>query len=110
MKNENIARILRYYRKINRLSVKNVAEIFDESNNRVAIKTIYAWESGRTQPDADTLLFLCKLYKIENILETFGYSNNSKEPIYLTEFEDKLIRAYRNHPELHMAIDKLLEL
>ena len=44
-------------------------------------KTIYGWENGNSQPNADTLMTLCGYYHIENILETFGYCPApSKDP------------------------------
>lgn len=73
MKNPNIAKVLKEYRKQNHYSVEDVVFKLEEQNLPFATKTIYGWESGQTQPDADTLLVLCKIYKIDNILETFGY-------------------------------------
>lgn len=111
MKNPNIATMLKYYRKLNNLSVKDVVNIFKENNNTVAEKTIYGWESGQTQPNADTLMFLCKLYKIDNILETFGYHNgNTQAHVVLNEFEKNLILNYRKNKEMQPAIKRLLEL
>ena len=111
MKNENIGKMLKYNRKLNKLSVKEVSDLLCENHNPVAAKTIYGWESGHTQPDADTLLYLCDLYKIDNILETFGYESNPKPPQpQLTEFEYEVIKKYRQHPDMHDAIHKLIEL
>ena len=58
MKNPVIAKMLKYYRKANNLSVDDIAAYLDECGISVANKTIYGWESGQTQPDADTLLLL----------------------------------------------------
>ncbi len=110
MKNNNIARVLKYYRKLNNYSVKDVSKMLNDVNLSFAEKTIYAWETGRTQPDADTLLYLCRLYDIDNILDTFGYTNNNPSHVIVTEFEKNLILSYREHPEFHSAIDKLLDL
>ena len=68
MKNPNIAKVLKEYRKQNHYSVEDVVFKLEEQNLPFATKTIYGWESGQTQPDADTLLVLCKIYKIDNIL------------------------------------------
>lgn len=110
MKNLNISKVLKYYRKQNKLSVTEVSVLLKDNNLSVAPKTIYGWESGQTQPDADTLLLLCKIYGIENILETFGYENGSTSPIILTEFEETLIMRYRETPEMQNAVHKLLGL
>lgn len=63
--------------------------------------------AGQTQPDADTLLVLCKIYKIDNILETFGYQPPSEE-LFLSKEEHELIQKYRQHEEMQNAVKKLL--
>ena len=73
MKNRKIAEVLKAYRKMNNLSVRDVTELLEEKSLKVAEKTVYGWESSATQPDADTLLLLCDIYNIDNILGTFGY-------------------------------------
>lgn len=55
MKNPVIAKMLKYYRKSNNLSVDDIAAYLDECGISVANKTIYGWESGQTQPDADII-------------------------------------------------------
>ena len=108
MKNEKIAEVLKEYRKRNNLSVRDVSGLLKKKSLTVAEKTIYGWESGQTQPNADTLLILCELYNIENVLGTFGYSKD--EELNLTNHEHMLILNYRRHPEIQEAVDKLLDL
>lgn len=110
MKNPAISQMLKHYRKINQLSVQQVADYLCESKIEVATKTIYGWESGRTQPDADIFMYLCYLYKIDDILATFGYSKPDEVPFALSTEERKLIEAYRNHSEYKDAINKLLDI
>ena len=110
MKNERIGAILRYYRKVNNLSVSDVAKLLESEDTIVAEKTIYGWENSQTQPDADNLLKLCKIYHIDNILSSFEYLPEEDNPIRLTEFEEKMVRHYRDHPEYQSAIKKLLNL
>lgn len=108
MKNAMIAQVLKEYRKSNKLSVRDVSKKFEEKSMYVAEKTIYGWESGQTQPDADTLLVLCDIYNIDNILGTFGYSD---EPVFhITQFEKRLIQRFREKPEMQDAVAKLLDL
>lgn len=108
MKNPNIAKMLKYYRKCNRLTVAEVSEKLEEiSPIPVARKTIYGWESGQTQPDADMLLRLCKIYKIDDILSAFGYVSE-KDRFSLSTVEKNLILNYREKPELQSAINMLL--
>lgn len=110
MKNPKIAMYLKYYRKYNGLSVAEVSEILRKHNVTAAVKTIYGWENGQSQPDADTFMLLCEIYNIDNILETFGYTDSAPEPLLLTDDEKKLIMSYRSHPEMHEAIGKLLDM
>lgn len=111
MKNPRIATVLKYYRKLNKLSVKQVADIFEEHHNKVAPKTIYGWESGNTQPDADTLMFLCELYNIENILITFGYKEaTANDSFVVSDFERRLIENYRIQTDFQPAVNRLLKL
>ena len=93
MKNRKIAEVLKAYRKMNNLSVRDVTELLEEKSLKVAEKTVYGWESSATQPDADTLLLLCDIYNIDNILGTFGYTD--EEPINLTKHEHSVLgKAY----------------
>lgn len=110
MKNENIAKVLKAYRKHNHLSVNEVATRLEQRSLPVAPKTIYGWESGQTQPDADTLLLLCDIYQIDDILNAFGYLKEETEPLMLTAFEKQLILKYRNSPAMQDAVNKLLDL
>lgn len=110
MKNPKIAEMLKQYRKINHLSVSDVAEYLRTKDVDIAVKTIYGWESGQTQPSADNLMHLCRLYKIQDILATFGYQTAPDHLAPLSNKERQLIYSYRKHPELQKAIDKLLDL
>ncbi|MGN0483087.1 MAG: helix-turn-helix domain-containing protein [Lachnospiraceae bacterium] len=107
LKNEKIAKVLKDTRKQNNLSVREVASELENHSLHVAEKTIYGWESGQSQPDADTLLVLCDIYDINDILGTFGYKET--EPFHITQHEKELIMQYRKHPEMHEAIERLLK-
>ncbi len=108
MKNETIAKALKESRKQNALSVKEVAARLHDKSLDFSEKTIYGWENGQSQPNADTLLILCEIYNIHNILGTFGYIE--KQPLEITHFEESLIVRLREHPEMLEAIKKLLGL
>lgn len=107
MKNPNISKVLKAYRKLNHYTVNDVVLRLGDNNLPVAAKTVYGWESGQTQPDADTLLVLCKIYKIDNILETFGY-DDTEEELLLSEEERQIIRKYRENTSMQPAVKKLL--
>lgn len=111
MRNPNIASALKYYRKLNKLSVNEVSAILKENNFQAAPKTIYGWESGNTQPDADTLMVLCEIYHIDNVLEAFGYKQSSNDTtLILTEQEKQLVLKYREQEAMQPAVNKLLNL
>lgn len=46
MKNPKISVMLKYYRKLNELSVQDVSNYLKKEGNPAATKTIYGWESG----------------------------------------------------------------
>lgn len=104
---KNIAKVLKEYRKRNNYSVKDVSILLEERDIKAAIKTIYGWESGQSQPSADILLTLCEIYNIENILSAFGYSD--KVDFQISSQERALVKSYRAHPELQSAVNILLQ-
>ncbi len=111
IRNQNIGRILRQYRQQNSFTVTDVANQLKTEEKFVSPKTIYGWENGHAFPDADTLLKLCNIYGIHNLLSTFGYNDlPSSSTLSLSEKEQQLICRYRSMPELQPAIDKLLDL
>ena len=109
MKNPLIAERLKFYRKKNNLTIPQVSELLSQTQP-VAVKTISGWESGHTQPVADTLMRLCCIYHIDNILEIFGYKSQKKAVFNLTAQEKNLIEEYRNHPDMQKAVQRLLEI
>lgn len=112
MKNELLANTLRYYRKQEHLSVQDVVLLLKENNINISPKTLYAWENGNTKPDVPTMMVLCNLYHIPNIQQLLGSpASDTHEgiPVYLSLKEQRLIQQYRCHPEMHQAIEKLLE-
>lgn len=111
MKNPKIGNVLKYYRKLNDLSVNEVSELLTKYNSPAASKTIYAWENSTTQPDADTLMLLCEIYHIENVLEAFGYKEKEvNPPLSLTQHEKNLVLKYRKNKLMQPAVDRLLGL
>ena len=110
MKNPKIAQVLKYHRKLSQLSVQEVSDILKDHNIVAAPKTIYGWENGQTQPNADTLMVLCQLYHIEDALYTFGYKEKQEEPITLSKEEEQIIMACRKDEELRRVLIRLLNL
>lgn len=109
MKNPNIAVMLRYYRKLRNYSINDVSEILKKHNVKAATKTIYSWENATTQPSADTLMLLCEIYEIPNVLEVFGYAKlEDGVDCILSPEEKHIITEFRNHPEMQNAVRQLL--
>lgn len=71
-------------------------------------KTVNAWENGRGQPDADTLIALSDIYGVEDILSEFR--GESKRRITLSAHEVDVILAYRSHSDDQKTIDKILDI
>ena len=112
MSTSNLGEILRYYRKSKKYSVKEVIEILDKDYNiTISPKTLYSWENNQNQPSADSLLILCKIYEITNILDSFGYTApGANTPFYLSRDEKDVIQKYRTHKYFKAAVHKLLEI
>lgn len=66
MDNGNIAELLKRYRKEAGYSVKEAVQKLSEQGLIISDKTMYSWESGHRQPDADTFLALCRLYDVKS--------------------------------------------
>ena len=70
MSREYIASVLKRLREASGLTADQVGEMVGKSG-----KTVNAWENNRGQPDAEILMLLCEIYRVEDILATFkeGY-------------------------------------
>lgn len=77
---DNIAALLKERRKARGLSVKDVQAFLLEQGISVSDKTIYGWERGHRQPDADTFLLLCRYYGIDTFDAFPRQSNSQKLP------------------------------
>ena len=109
MKNNQIGIMLKKYRKLNALSIKDVVvELEERYGVTVAEKTVYGWESNQAHPTSDVFVALCDIYKINNISDVF----NSKEPkgFPITSEERQLIENYRQYPEVQSVIRKILNM
>ena len=105
--NDKIGAVLKYYRRLNKLSVKQVAEMLVEYNIHVKTKTIYGWESNQNAPSADKFLALCYIYKIPDINAEF-FKKKSGKSIKLTRDESTLLKQYREMPDMQPAVRRIL--
>lgn len=102
MSRETIAKVLKRLREQIGLTADQVGALVGKSG-----KTVNAWENNRGQPDAEILMKLCDIYNVSDILAEFR-ENPQDRHFNLTKHEKDLITAYRNHPEMQMAVDTLL--
>lgn len=105
MANKQIGAKLQELRKKNGLTQKDVYEKLGISQS-----TFSSWEIGKSEPDAMTFLELCDIYNVKDILNEFKGTQNNQYTSFLTCTESKLITAYRNHPEMQAAINKMLDI
>lgn len=95
---EEIGRILKQLRQKSGKTQQEVADLLGRKQ-----QVIGHWETGYSQPDANTLFLLCDIYGA-NIDEAFGF----KKTMLLNGKEQRLIDAYHRHPEMQRAVDVLL--
>lgn len=72
---------LKSKRKALGMSVKEVVDKLSEREIVVSDKTIYSWESGHRQPDADTFLALCDIYGVSNLNDELQEVRNTPKPV-----------------------------
>lgn len=90
MSREFIAKALKRLREDQGLTADQVGAMIGKSG-----KTVNAWENNRGQPDAEMLMLLCKIYKVENILKEFQeYPDDEINPKF-TISEQEMIKKYR---------------
>ncbi|WWR22084.1 helix-turn-helix transcriptional regulator [Lachnospiraceae bacterium JLR.KK009] len=68
---KDIEKTLKEIREKKGIPIRTVLGELKELGIETSEETFYAYEAGKTKTDADTFLALCKIYKIENIMETF---------------------------------------
>ncbi len=84
---QKIAFFLKYCREIAGLTIQEVGQIINKSN-----ETILNWENGSDQPNTEMFLTLCNIYHVESF-NAFSEQNLSSE---LTHAEAELITLWRN--------------
>ena len=87
---ERMAAKLKEARSRARVSAAEAAQAVNRSD-----KTIYAWENNKSEPSAEQLIELCKLYDVD-----IAYFYLDDDQVYtedgsLTSDESELLRAYR---------------
>ena len=88
----NIGNQLKELREQNNLTRKEAVDKLRELGIDISDKTLYGYESGRNSANADMFLALCKVYKCNNIMETFS---DTVEDVLFTNIEWNIIEKYR---------------
>ncbi len=84
---QHIAGVIRDLREKHGYTQKDIGNLTQKAHT-----TIASWESGKSQPDIDTLMQLCIMYNVDDILAEFGY----RKPLSgLTDKEQEIIKLYR---------------
>lgn len=97
MSREYIAKTLKRLREQSGLTADQVGELVGKSG-----KTVNAWENNRGQPDAEILIKLCDIYKVENILAEFRENDIAKAPaVENSEGDPQQQRLVNNYNSLN---------
>lgn len=83
-----IAEVLKNHRKSMRLSATEVTTRLAVYGVDISPKSLYSYESGHRQPDADTLMALCEIYGIKDVLAAFGYKNDEPADVSADELTE----------------------
>lgn len=110
MTKEDIAKVLKRLRTSAGLTQKEAAERLGKKQ-----QTIASWESGQSQPDANTLFIICSLYGT-SVDEAFGFKKDGttigKKDIDLIEKYHSLDDSGRQHVDtvLQWEYDRITRL
>ena len=98
--NQILIERLRSARLNSNLKQSDVAELLGVKSN-----TISNWENGKSNPDIDSLVELCKIYNIScsSILEE-AYSSQIVHSLSVSGLEKEIIIAYRKADEIGKAV------
>lgn len=88
MSRSTIAEVLKERRKLLNMSAAEVVARLSLENITISPKSLYSYESGHRQPDADTLMALCGIYGITDILSTFGYKKEKPTGVPADELSE----------------------
>lgn len=98
---KSIGEILKESRKKYKLSAKFVCEQLEIVDGiKISPTTLYGYENNYREPDIHTLLALCDMYDLDDLLVTFGYSSqkdyddDSEQELKQSEKEEKILLLF----------------
>ena len=71
-------------------SVSAVSKELSNHNIKKSSKTLYGYENGHSMPDIYTLLALCNIYGVEDILSDMGYKSGSEQKVISSQLDPPL--------------------
>ena len=106
MSREYIASTLKRLREATGLKADDVGALIGKSG-----KTVNAWENGRGQPDAEILIKLCNIYKVDNLLAEFDDEDIIDKQQNFSDDELNIIKKYRAlDPYGQKAVSSILDI
>ena len=101
-----IASFLKSRRKQLNLTIKEVINLLHNNGIDISEKTLYGWESGARQPDADTFVVLCMVYQVNSLSEVTMIPGAD----HINEIEYQHIKKYRQLPETgKQAVESMMD-
>lgn len=95
---KNIAKTLKRLRNESGYSVEQVSELLKKEGLKISPNTIYNYENEVSQPKADMLVLLCKIYKVTDF-DIFLDAEHKNMPTLSTQStstdEQQLLTKYR---------------
>ena len=102
MSRERIAQVLKECRKRSNLSVEEVSDsLVNLYQIDMAPRSLYSYESGHRQPDADLLMALCEIYGVTDIAGAFKEPNENEKKtstpkrLRAEDLDDDALKAYK---------------
>lgn len=108
MDKHDIAVFLKSARIASSMTVNEVVEALQLRGIEISAKTLYGWESGHRQPDADIFVSLCSIYNVQSFSEIEKVNSIGAQKI--SPHEMTLLENYRALDERgRAAVDATLD-
>ena len=94
---KSMGALLKAAREAAGMSVEKISSELESRGIKASKKTIYSWESGKSQPNPDPFLYMCGRYGIVEPLEYFGYPvTDDGAPCQMPPYYRQLAKNYRS--------------
>ena len=86
----DIAELLKTSRKSSGYSIKDAVQKLEDRGVHISDKTMYSWESGHRQPDADTFVELCMVYGITSLADINKEAPETETPESEADLQERV--------------------